>query len=379
MESGKTSAADSRLYGGQTPHRPIAPAPAPRQPSTPATNAPCCGSSSTGLNVELDTPAPHEPPPHAADTVSPPVHRSSPPLIHRESPSSSRMPATRHSPTEVERATQQAEHAAPDRDPRRAPRRRCHESMPSRAFDAGGPAEPTQRYTFSGRHCPRRGHSARAGARNGRATLLRWCGRRVALASRSWPWRSAGRHAGRGRADSAVVQALLSPVHRRCVALRRDPRVASLVPWPPSGAQLVAALTDLAVTSIVPPMSTAADHRFRMSRTGEAGPRQIDDRRHVQACARSSVSHAGHAPSSSPATPAEIATLQPSPASAALLPFGDARFSPDERLVAFVDERGDGARGVYVANGDGTDVRRVGGTQRAPRRAGRPIPGSWHS
>jgi hypothetical protein len=69
--------------------------------------------------------------------------------------------------------------------------------------------------------------------------------------------------------------------------------------------------------------------------------------------------------SSSPATPDEIATLQTPRQSDDTLPYGDIRISPDGRWIAFVDERGEGARGIYLADRDGTNARRIGGPERA--------------
>ena len=73
----------------------------------------------------------------------------------------------------------------------------------------------------------------------------------------------------------------------------------------------------------------------------------------------------GDASGSSRATPDGMATLQAERRATPRRPFADARLSPDGRLVAFVDERGEGVRGIYVAERDGTHARRISGPERA--------------
>jgi WD40-like Beta Propeller Repeat len=310
---------------------------------------------------ELDAPGPIEPPPHAVDTVSPPVLPVEP---------------TAHSPriavvfedasdlafaAEVERATQQAEHAAPDGDTRPHLVADVRSSIPSHFFDAPAPAAPTVAVT----HFPvdtvldvdTQREQAQGTAGRPFFDGVAQGGTRVEVLA---PVNSRQTRRG-GLADSTVTRHFVS---RYIVAASLCVGIIALLASPiglPLRAQLVAALAERPDVESTPNIDRVAAPLVRTGDQPAAEPRRADVR---QSFDRPSVMPA-IALSSSPATPAEIESLRAVRSGSGAEPFEGARISPDGRMVAYVDQRDDGPRGIYVAPRDGEGGERVSGAHRA--------------
>jgi hypothetical protein len=127
------------------------------------------------------------------------------------------------------------------------------------------------------------------------------------------------------------------------------------------------------VTSLLPGGTTAADPAggaglaplvARLNqRRGEGDARPRGEEEAPRAERNEARVEAVAVPVSLPATDAEIETLLDRRSDEAF-PFGGARLSPDARFAAFVDQRDDGPRGVYLATRDGT-AERISGPERA--------------